>query len=346
MRLRAFTAPDMPSAMKMVREALGEEAVILSSHTEKLSGLVKVTAAVERDEDLRPELFELKNTVAKAQKQAQAAAWFKELESLLQFHNVPQGVIRRIIANAEQLDLSAVLALQKLAGAASKPGLELKLLTSILSASFAFLPLPLNNDSYRLMLIGLPGTGKTLTVAKLATRAVMEGKQVAVVTTDTKRAGGIEQLSAFTDILSIPLQVAENPQALRTKLGELPAGTSVLVDTAGCNPLEEGDMAEMGQLASIPGIEPVLALQAGMDSLEAADAARAFAFTAVKRLIVTRLDASRRLGSLLAAAEASGLAFSHSVGSPRVVGEAAVLDAAMLARLLLQHKNQENRIAS
>lgn len=62
-----------------------------------------------------------------------------------------------------------------------------------------------------LLLVGPPGAGKTLTVARLATRLVMAGDPPMVITADGKRAGATEQLAAFTRLLGISLIVASHP---------------------------------------------------------------------------------------------------------------------------------------
>ena len=49
MRLRTFTAPDMNRAMVMVREALGDDAVIISTSRDANSKAVSVTAAIEEE---------------------------------------------------------------------------------------------------------------------------------------------------------------------------------------------------------------------------------------------------------------------------------------------------------
>lgn len=67
------------------------------------------------------------------------------------------------------------------------------------------------------MLIGPPGAGKTLTIAKLATRSTPSGRKVGVITTDTARAGGIDQLAAFTKLLKLKLLAVEDTDAWPTR---------------------------------------------------------------------------------------------------------------------------------
>lgn len=326
MRLRTFTAADMPSALAQVREALGDDAIILSSNTDRASKRVTVTAAVDPDAG---------EPTAKSPSPA-AEAWLDELTMLLRYHNTPEALAGRLTYKARQVEMGRQMAFKKLAGSA-RP-LEAKTLANFLSGNFKFEPL-LDRRAAKIMLVGPAGIGKTLAIAKMAAQLCMEKAHLAVITTDTKRAGGIEQLEAFTDILKIPLTVAETPKELATTM-EKANGAHVLIDTSGCNPYDKADMKELTGFIGVGGFEPVLTLPAGMDSMEAADTARAYAFPTLRRLLATRVDAARRFGSLLAAADARGLAFASQSASARVVGEIQPMTAAELARLLLQYRLQ------
>ncbi len=81
------------------------------------------------------------------------------------------------------------------------------------SRLFRFSRLPLDADGAPLLLAGPPGGGgKTLTIAKPATRLVMEGHRPLVITVDEQRAGAIEQLAAFTRPLGLTLIAAGRPE--------------------------------------------------------------------------------------------------------------------------------------
>ena len=63
----------------------------------------------------------------------------------------------------------------------------------------------------RMILLGPPGAGKTLTAAKLAARLCLAGHRPMVITADGRRAGAVEQLAAFTRLLDLDLMVAPHP---------------------------------------------------------------------------------------------------------------------------------------
>src|SRR5579863_264692 len=178
------------------------------------------------------------------------------------------------------------------------------------SLSFAALPL----DSQPLLFVGPPGAGKTLTVARLATRLVMAGTKPMVITADGRRAGATEELAAFTKLLGINLVVACHPVTLGRALAHRP-DAPILIDTPGRDPFDPVQLEELLALAGIANAAMVLVLPAGLDAAEAADVAQAFAGIGTRLLVVTRLDLAHRLGGILAAASV-GLALTEAGVGP------------------------------
>ncbi len=109
------------------------------------------------------------------------------------------------------------------------------------------------------------------------------------------RAGGVQQLEAFTRILGLELLTADTPQALGHLL--LSAhGSEVIIDTAGASPLSFAEMAGVRALIEQARAEPLPAPAAGADAMEAGDLAAAFAGVGCRRMIATLLHVARRLG--------------------------------------------------
>ncbi len=341
MRLRTFTAADMPSAMQMVRDELGEDAIILAS--EKHNGKsIRVTAAIDmRDETASPAPQTNGHRQPLPRSEPRADNLRFDLQNVLRFHNVPELYIAKMLQRTTDADLSAAAALHRVGGSHDEQNLYRLALEKLLGRCFAFDPLPLDSPSMRLMLVGTPGIGKTLTIAKLAARLTMDGQKLAVITTDNKRAGGIEQLQAFTNILNINLRPVSTRQELTKELNALPSGMRVLVDTAGCNHYSDSELKELKSLATLEDLDPALVMPAGGDSAEAIDMAEAFAaYMPLKRLLVTRADTARRFGGILAVAAAQNLSFCHVSSSPSIVDTLQPVNAALLAQLLLRYQLQ------
>ncbi len=327
MRLKTFQAKTMSDAMRQIKETLGEDAIIVSSRDEPGGG-VRVTAAVEQvnAEADKPQDFLRKETPAPAPQGSDEIEdpdlIAERVTDTLLRHRVPASVNDKILTTLMSLPA----------------GNTQDTLSRALAKIFGFRDLAPagKNGGAPLMLVGPPGAGKTLMTAKLTARQVMEGHAPAVFTTDTARAGGVEQLKAFMDIMNIPLRVAPTADELRAQLADIPASQQVIIDTGGLNPFDAQEMKELARMMAVRKMDTALVLPAGTDAEESAEIAMLFEVLGVSRLIPTRLDFARRMGGLLSAAERAALTFACASHTPQVANGIMPMSADALAALLLR----------
>jgi flagellar biosynthesis protein FlhF len=312
MRLKSFHAKNMSEAMRQVRDTLGDDAIIVTSREEP-SGWVKITAAVEQQ-----------NPPPSQEDDFDADTLIETITEVMLKHRVPANVSDRIISIAMTLP-------------EKEPK---KMLAQALQKTFTFTG---GASKKPIVLVGPPGAGKTLMAAKLAARAVMNGQKPVVITTDIARAGGIEQLSAFLNILSLPLQQAEDAKELKAVLTRNPKGAQVIIDTGGLNPFDPQEMKSLAKLLGVAEMEPSLVLPAGIDTEESAEIAMTFEILGVKRLMPTRLDFARHLGGLLSAADRAGFAFTEGSHTPQVAQGILPLAPETLAGLLMPHSPKKKQ---
>ncbi len=213
-------------------------------------------------------------------------------------------------------------------------------LTGALGEVLSFVALPMTPAP--LLFAGLPGAGKTLTVARLATRLVLAGTPPLVVAADEAKAGATEQLAALTGVLGLRLTLAGHPLVLARAMAKRPAGLPVLIDAPGVNPFDSEQTERLRALASAANARVVLVLPAGLDPVESAELAEAFADTGASLVIVTRLDIARRLGGIIAAADAARLPLTEAgFGTGAADGLVPLTPALLAERLLLMGKSPQ-----
>ncbi|BAE49301.1 GTP-binding protein [Paramagnetospirillum magneticum] len=313
MRLKSFTAPTMAEAMELVRQELGDDAIIVSTQRAAGSKGVRITAALESvDADL---------AVASMLEEATGGSEVSEaVRKALVDHGVPSKLVERLVNAAHTSGLSQ----PPLACAAA------------LEAGFTFAHLPEHGAPRPFMLVGPNGSGKSIAAAKLAARSVLKQRQVGVITCDNIRAGAVEQLAAFTSILEIDLVRARGPESLARVVESVNGAFDlVVIDSPGLNPFKQSDMDYLQALIEAADVEPVLVMAAGGDPEEAAEIGEAFAAIGATRLFASRLDTTRRLGSILAAAEGGQMAFCDVSASPHVASGISPISAVALARLIM-----------
>ncbi len=190
-----------------------------------------------------------------------------------------------------------------------------------------------------LLLTGPPGAGKTLTVVRLATRMVLRGQKPMVVAADGNKAGATEQLRAFTRLLGLTMTVADEPLTLARALAQREENTPVLIDAPGSNPFDPAESDALRALISAVGARVAVVLPAGLDPAEAADTATAYADAGAEFLVATRLDVARRLGGIVAAAEAARLILTEAGIGPNAADGLVPMTPDFLAARLLRTGN-------
>jgi fused signal recognition particle receptor len=169
-------------------------------------------------------------------------------------------------------------------------------------------------------LVGVNGSGKTTTAAKLAARRLEEGRSVLLAAADTFRAGAIEQLAIWADRLKVPVvrhREGADPSAVlfdAIAAAKARGVRTLLVDTAGRLHTKQNLMAELAKMRRIaarevPGAphQTLLVLDATTGSNGLAQARRFVEAAGATGVVLTKLDGSAKGGVVLAIYRELGL---------------------------------------
>lgn len=164
-----------------------------------------------------------------------------------------------------------------------------------------------------IMLVGIQGSGKTTTVAKLARYLTKRGVKTGVVCADTFRAGAYEQLYQLVSELGVKFYGDPNSKSSVSvaKKGievlQKEGCEAIIVDTSGRHKEEKGLMKEMQDIAKAINPQEIILVVDGTLGQQASVQARAFKeATNIGSIIVTKLDGSARGGGALSAVAATG----------------------------------------
>ena len=165
-----------------------------------------------------------------------------------------------------------------------------------------------------ILLVGLQGSGKTTSAAKLARHVVRQGRRPLLVAADPYRPAAAEQLESLGRALDIPVHRAPPGTAVvEIARSGLEAARrlvrdTVILDTAGRLSIDDALMAEIAAVhAATAPVETLLVVDA-MTGQEAVAVARAFAAAVpVSGLVLAKVDGDARGGAALSIASVSGI---------------------------------------
>jgi len=163
-------------------------------------------------------------------------------------------------------------------------------------------------------LVGLQGSGKTTTAAKLARHVVKLGRRPILVAADPYRPAAADQLATLGRAIDVPVHRAPTATAtldiVNGALDEARRLTrdTIILDTAGRLTLDEALMAEIAAIdAAAHPVETLLVVDA-MTGQEAVTVAQAFgAAVPVTGLVLTKIDGDARGGAALSIASVTGI---------------------------------------
>ncbi len=156
------------------------------------------------------------------------------------------------------------------------------------------------------MMVGLQGSGKTTTAAKLALKLVGEGRPTRLVAADVYRPAAIDQLETLGKQLGVPVYADRTTQDVvritkaGVEEGKRARDRVVIVDTAGRLQIDEEMMDELRHLKDAVHPTEILLVADGMTGQEAVKIAQGFdSALGVTGVVLTKMDGDARGGAAL-----------------------------------------------
>lgn len=327
MKVKRFVAHDMRQAIRMVREALGPDAVILSNKS--IADGTELMAAVDLEQTELAEMTDRRipkralhddiepvatcDRAVASDPLADMRHEMRELRRLmknelseLNWHDLGQRspetreLLRRLLSLGLNLELAKGLV--STIDVISEPELAWRKALAELINRTPIFDAELLERGGIVALIGPTGVGKTTTIAKLAARFALRhgNRYVGLVTVDNFRIGARDQLHTYGRILNVPVRSAASAEELDTVIDALSDRQLIMIDTAGMGMRNDRFAAQQELFNnSKHEITRLLALSANIQSQALDRAVALFDALRPNACVLTKLDEAAALGGIL-----------------------------------------------
>lgn len=350
MRIKKIQAKNFRQALSLVKKELGPDAVILSTEDKKGSNpYVEVTAAVDEAFETRTEhasapvsrsgstgskddFMELKNEMKYLREciESMRNSGFepklpeerKNMFYFLRERSITDEFALKLIERAGDSDeLKSVI------------NNDLSSLTEFDNARKLFLP----DDKRVVMLIGPTGSGKTTTIAKLASQSIREGKKVGLISMDTFKIGATEQIRIYARMIGIPLSVVSSMESLQKSIRDFTDRDIVLIDTTGQNPSDHEYISGLKKVYETGmSIETQLLLSTSSDSEFLMESHKHYNALPIDYVAFTKTDEAVKLGSIYNLCRLYQKPVAYITNGQRVPGNIEFVDSNKLTNLILR----------
>ena len=187
--------------------------------------------------------------------------------------------------------------------------------------------------------VGNTGVGKTTTLAKLASKCILEDKlRVAILSVDTYRIAAIEQTKTFANILNTPFEVVYTPEDMQKNIEKYKEYDLILVDTAGRSHRDENQKKDLQAIVDCVKDyekEIYLVVSVTVKYKDLLNMAEVYNKLFDYKLIFTKIDETKGLGSILNLKLDMDKTLSYVTWGQKVPDDIGLVNPQIIAKKLL-----------
>jgi len=194
-------------------------------------------------------------------------------------------------------------------------------------------------DKQVISFVGATGSGKTMTLIKLAiVSKLVWDKKVLIVSSDTKKIGGAEQLETYASISTIPFRKVNSPKDIKKIVNENEDYDIIFLDTIGFNPKSQNEFFEVVDFVKAAKSNRIMLVQnSSTNEKTIRDNLDRFVPMGITDVILSKVDETESLGEVLSVVKEYNLPLSfvtYGQGVPddiapitsKMVGQMAIVD--------------------
>lgn len=187
--------------------------------------------------------------------------------------------------------------------------------------------------------VGNTGVGKTTTLAKLASKCILEDKlRVAILSVDTYRIAAIEQTKTFANILNTPFEVVYTPEDMQKNIEKYKEYDLILVDTAGRSHRDENQKKDLQAIVDCVKDyekEIYLVVSVTVKYKDLLNMAEVYNKLFDYKIIFTKIDETKGLGSILNLKLDMDKTLSYVTWGQKVPDDIGLVNPQIIAKKLL-----------
>lgn len=364
MKIRSFIAENTRQAMQMVRDVMGEHAIIIAS--KKVAEGIEIQAAT--DQDLAQEVEQAKLTETSLNHPQTPNVTSDMLLNMGKEINTLRDMMQNQLASLawherEKQEPIQTMLFKRLMDMGMHPTVSQKIsrevthkqtidrawqqVQNILTQNLMITGDKILEEGGFVALVGPTGVGKTTTIAKLAARFILRygPQEIGLITTDSYRVAAHEQLRVYARILGIPVQVVDDEAGLYQALYQMQDKRLTLIDTAG---ISQRDLCLTEKLSLFQSakqrVKSYLVMNATSQRSVLEEVVHSFSLLQLQGAIVTKLDETAQLGPILSVLLQQNLPLAYLTDGQRVPEDLHVARATPFVKQAIEaaHKYQHD----
>lgn len=186
-------------------------------------------------------------------------------------------------------------------------------------------------------LVGPTGVGKTTTIAKIASQAILEKHlRVGLINLDSYKVAAADQLSTYAKIMNVPFRSVTTPADLQQAIYDFGSLDLVLIDTTGRSQKDQESLLQLRHtLAGVDGLQSVLLTSAGTRDSDMNDIVSRFKIFEPVGLVFSKLDETSMYGCIYNTQKRTGLPLLYFTVGQRVPEDIERASAERVVDLIL-----------
>jgi flagellar biosynthesis protein FlhF len=330
MKIKRYVARNMKEALYLIKNDLGPEAMIVSSRKVREKGIIglfrpakiEVTAVIEQNNIDEINTRDWQDQYTKLPSRPSAFNLDRIKQCLLDM-DIEEEIVTFLLKDLDSLaskkqEIKAVL--QERMESIFKPAIRKTHKSNILA------------------FVGVPGVGKTTTLAKIAAiYSLFNSFSISFITIDTYRVGAVEQMRIYGDIIGASVDVVMSPVELRQAIERNRNKDLILIDTAGRPSKNRYQLAELkNYLETIDISEIYLVINATTKKRDMIRILNDYKIIPYSQLIISKIDETELPGALINAAYVTGLPIAYITNGQDVPDDIEVASPELLASFVMK----------